>query len=89
MVRPPPPPPPDVPELDEDHEKITGTTLRERLEQHREDPSCANCHAKMDPIGFAMENYDAIGNIEQRMENLILIPPVNSLMALLSQELMI
>ncbi|MCG9129303.1 DUF1592 domain-containing protein [Candidatus Poribacteria bacterium] len=58
---PPPPPPPDVPELDEDHEKITGTTLRERLEQHREDPSCANCHAKMDPIGFAMENYDAIG----------------------------
>ena len=58
---PPPPPPPDVPELEEDHEKITGTTLRERLEQHREDPSCANCHAKMDPIGFAMENYDAIG----------------------------
>lgn len=58
---PPPPPPPDVPELDEDHEKITGTTLRERLEQHREDPSCANCHAKMDPIGFALENYDAIG----------------------------
>ena len=58
---PPPPPPPDVPELDEDHEKITGTTLRERLEQHREDPSCANCHDKMDSIGFAMENYDAIG----------------------------
>ena len=58
---PPPPPPPDVPELEEDHEKITGTTLRERLEQHREDPACANCHAKMDPIGFAMENYDAIG----------------------------
>ena len=58
---PPPPPPPDVPELEEDHEKITGTTLRERLEQHREDPSCANCHVKMDPIGFAMENYDAIG----------------------------
>ena len=58
---PPPPPPPDVPELEEDHDKITGTTLRERLEQHREDPACANCHAKMDPIGFAMENYNAIG----------------------------
>ena len=58
---PPPPPPPDVPELEEEHDAITGTTLRERLEQHREDPACANCHAKMDPIGFAMENYDAIG----------------------------
>ena len=58
---PPPPPPPDVPELEEDHEAITGTTLRERLEQHREDPACANCHAKMDPIGFALENYNAIG----------------------------
>ena len=58
---PPPPPPPDVPELEEDHDAITGTTLRERLEQHREDPACANCHAKMDPIGFALENYNAIG----------------------------
>lgn len=58
---PPPPPPPDVPELEEAHDAITGTTLRERLEQHRDDPGCANCHAKMDPIGFAMENYDAIG----------------------------
>ena len=58
---PPPPPPPDVPELEEDHEAITGTTLRERLEQHRADPACANCHAKMDPIGFALENYNAIG----------------------------
>ena len=58
---PPPSPPPDVPELEEDHDAITGTTLRERLEQHREDPACANCHAKMDPIGFALENYNAIG----------------------------
>ena len=58
---PPPPPPPDVPELEEDHEATTATTLRERLEHHREDPACANCHAKMDPIGFALENYNAIG----------------------------
>jgi len=63
---PPPPPPPDVPELEEDHEAITGTTLRERLEQHREDPACANCHAKMDPIGFAMENYNAIGKFRMK-----------------------
>ena len=58
---PPPPPPPDVPELEEEHDATIGTTLRERLEQHREDPACANCHAKMDPIGFALENYNAIG----------------------------
>lgn len=58
---PPPPPPPDVPELEEEGEVVHGTTLRERLEQHRADPECANCHAKMDPIGFALENYNAIG----------------------------
>ncbi|MCH8293121.1 DUF1592 domain-containing protein [Candidatus Poribacteria bacterium] len=58
---PPPPPPPDVPELAEDKETVTGSTLRQRLEQHRQHPSCANCHAKMDPIGFALENYNAIG----------------------------
>ena len=63
---PPPPPPPNVPELEEDHDAITGTTLRERLEQHREDPACANCHAKMDPIGFAMENYDAVGKFRMK-----------------------
>ena len=58
---PPPPPPPDVPELEEEGEAVHGTTLRERLEQHRADPACANCHAKMDPIGFALENYNAVG----------------------------
>ena len=63
---PPPPPPPDVPELEEDQDAITGTTLRERLEQHREDPACANCHAKMDPIGFALENYNAIGAFRKK-----------------------
>jgi len=56
---PPPPPPPNVPELD-DKKQTTGT-LRQRMEQHRENPSCANCHARMDPLGFALENYDAIG----------------------------
>jgi hypothetical protein len=56
---PPPPPPPNVPELDE--KKQTTGTLRQRMEQHRENPSCANCHARMDPLGFAFENFDAIG----------------------------
>ena len=56
---PPPPPPPNVPELKEGAE-LTGT-LRQRLEQHRDNPLCASCHERMDPIGFAMEHFDAIG----------------------------
>ncbi|NBR84635.1 MAG: DUF1592 domain-containing protein [Verrucomicrobia bacterium] len=56
---PPPPPPPNVPELDQ-QKKLTGT-LRQRMEQHRENPSCANCHKQMDALGFAFENYDAVG----------------------------
>ena len=56
---PPPPPPPNVPELKEGAE-LTGT-LRQRMEQHRSNASCAVCHAKMDPLGFGFENYDAIG----------------------------
>ena len=55
---PPPAPPPDVPALEE----IVGDlTLRERLEAHRQNSVCASCHAIMDPIGFALENFDAVG----------------------------
>ncbi len=54
----PPPPPPDVPALEE--VKVSGT-LRERLEQHRSNPRCAGCHQLMDPLGLAMENFDAVG----------------------------
>jgi hypothetical protein len=57
----PPPPPPDVPDLSEDKKVINGATMRQRMVQHREDPGCASCHARMDPIGFGLENYDAIG----------------------------
>lgn len=57
---PPPPPPPNVPALDES--KVgTDVSLRQRLEQHRKDPSCSPCHNLMDPIGFGLENYDAVG----------------------------
>jgi hypothetical protein len=56
---PPPPPPPNVPELREGKE-LKGT-LRQRMEQHRDDPLCASCHARLDPIGFGLENFDAIG----------------------------
>ena len=58
---PPPPPPPNVPELAEGEQAQLTGSLRQRMEQHRANPACANCHAKMDPIGFAFENYDAIG----------------------------
>jgi len=56
----PPPPPPDVPALQESHNgKLM--TAREQLEMHRANPACASCHVKMDPIGFALENFDAVG----------------------------
>src|SRR5262249_36801408 len=58
---PPPPPPPNVPELAEGSKAQLTGSLRQRMEQHRADPSCATCHARMDPIGFGFENYDAIG----------------------------
>ena len=57
---PPPPPPPNVPALDDEHRKLTGT-LRQQMEQHRANPVCASCHSKMDVLGFGLENYDAIG----------------------------
>ena len=57
---PPPPPPPDVPSLKEDQD-TEALTMRERMEQHRENPACAVCHRVMDPLGFALENFDAIG----------------------------
>lgn len=56
-----PPPPPGTPDLKADGQPLTGRTLRERLEQHRKDPTCYSCHAKMDPLGFGLENFDAIG----------------------------
>ena len=58
---PPPPPPPDVPDLPERADDGTVTSLRARLEAHRANPVCSNCHARMDPLGFALENFDAVG----------------------------
>jgi len=57
---PPPPPPPDVPELKAaPHGKVL--SMREQMQTHRANPICAACHARMDPIGFALENYDGVG----------------------------
>ena len=58
---PPPPPPPNVPPLTEEGPATKTQSVRERLEAHRANPACAACHAKLDPLGFALENFDAIG----------------------------
>jgi cytochrome c5 len=58
---PPPPPPQDVPPLPDRSETGTPMSVRQRLEAHRSKPQCASCHAPMDPLGFALENFDAIG----------------------------
>jgi hypothetical protein len=58
---PPPPPPPNVPDLPANNAKEQPKTIRERMEQHRKNPVCASCHTTMDPLGFALENFDAIG----------------------------
>jgi hypothetical protein len=57
---PPPPPPPNVPAL-EDNTVSASLTVRERLEQHRANETCARCHNLIDPVGFALENFDAVG----------------------------
>jgi len=61
LGEPPPEPPANVPLLDEGAAAVASASLRERLEQHRADPNCAVCHRKMDPLGFALENFDAVG----------------------------
>ena len=62
---PPPPPPPNAGEI-QPNVKGQNLTVRQRLEQHRQEPTCASCHAKIDPLGLALENYDAIGAWRER-----------------------
>ena len=57
----PPPPPPNVPPVETSAEAVKTATLRQRLEIHRSKPECRVCHEKMDPLGFALENFDAVG----------------------------
>jgi cytochrome c5 len=61
MGTPPPAPPPNVPALKENDEGGKVTTVRERLEEHRKNPACATCHRVMDPLGFSLDNFDAVG----------------------------
>ena len=64
-----PPPPPDIPALDkQEPNAVQGLTLRQRTELHTKNPVCANCHQTLDPIGFGLENFDAIGRWRDRNE---------------------
>jgi Protein of unknown function (DUF1592)/Protein of unknown function (DUF1588)/Protein of unknown function (DUF1585)/Protein of unknown function (DUF1587)/Protein of unknown function (DUF1595)/Planctomycete cytochrome C len=73
----PPAPPPDVPAIEPD---IRGAvTIREQLEKHREVPSCAVCHRKIDPLGFALENFDAVGGWRDNYEKKTPIDPTGKL----------
>jgi len=62
---PPPPPPPNVPPLKENKPGEKPAALRERMEQHRNNAVCASCHSQMDPLGFALEHYDAVGKFRE------------------------
>ncbi|HET9272215.1 MAG TPA: DUF1592 domain-containing protein, partial [Vicinamibacterales bacterium] len=63
---PPPPPPPNVPSLDESAHGSKPRTMKDRMEEHRRSPACANCHRLMDPVGLALENFDGIGAFRVR-----------------------
>ena len=65
---PPPPPPNDVPPLDEE-DGPENLTIREKFAKHRENPDCAGCHARIDPLGFALENFDITGRWRDKYEN--------------------
>ena len=64
-----PPPPPDIPALDlQEAKSVQGLTLRQRTELHTRNPVCANCHRVLDPIGFGLENFDAVGRWREKNE---------------------
>ena len=66
---PPPPPPPNVPDIDESDPNFRGSSLKQRIERHREPGACQNCHKKIDPWGIPFENLDATGRWRDRIEH--------------------
>ncbi|HEY7170353.1 MAG TPA: DUF1592 domain-containing protein [Vicinamibacterales bacterium] len=66
---PPPPPPPNVPDLQEKNADGKVLSMRDRMVQHRSNPVCASCHARMDPLGLALESFDAIGRWRELSES--------------------
>jgi hypothetical protein len=69
MGAPPPPPPPNVPDLKDKDATGQVLSMRDRMVQHRANPVCASCHATMDPLGFSLENFDAVGKWRTRGES--------------------
>ena len=68
LGQPPDPPPPNLPAIEPD---VRGaTTIREQLDKHRSNPTCAGCHAKMDPAGFALESFDVLGGFRNRYRSI-------------------
>jgi hypothetical protein len=65
---PPPPPPPNVPPLNESQDRGRPMSMRERMEEHRRNPACASCHVRMDPFGFSLEHFDAVGQWRAQSE---------------------
>lgn len=81
LCAPPPAPPPDIPKLDEtpDMGKPPGVNVRQRLEQHRTDPTCNGCHQLMDPIGLGLERFDGLGRYREAYGNGDAIDPQGNL----------
>jgi mono/diheme cytochrome c family protein len=76
MGAPPPPPPPNVPPFPESKDTdFTRLTVRQKLEQHRANPNCAACHARMDPVGFAFDNFDPVGHWRNVETEVVLASP--------------
>lgn len=69
---PPAPPPPDIPALKENDPHGKPLSVRERLEEHRRNPSCATCHVRMDPLGFALEHFDPIGKLRKESDGTVI-----------------
>ena len=70
---PPPPPPPDVPSLREEKD-VSLLTMRQRMERHQANPVCAGCHVRMDPLGFALENFDGLGRWRAGVDSSGILP---------------
>ena len=79
MGTPVPPPPADAGSIPADDALADGLTVSERLEAHRTDASCVNCHARIDPLGFALEHYDAIGRRRDTYRDGLAIDPTGVL----------
>ncbi|PYS54648.1 MAG: hypothetical protein DMG13_07475, partial [Acidobacteria bacterium] len=89
---PPPPPPPNVPSLKEDKD-VSLLTMRQRMELHQASPVCSSCHSRMDPLGFALENFDGLGRWRAGVDSSGILPdgtkidgPVGLRNALLSKK---